>query len=737
VRQPVTATAARQTSADRPWWAAGVRMHHPNMRDLDVRDMDFDQFVAESRSLHANAVVVSAAGIVAFYPSEIFGHYVSELLQGRDFIGAVTERAHAAGLRVVARVDFAGAREPIFRAHPDWVARDAAGETMRRRGVADLWATCPNSPYRRDGFAALVVRELLSRYPLDGFHVNGGGWPGHCYCNYCRQSFGDAHGRDLPRARADDPLLWARYVHWRHERVAGSFRFLKQVAQTTKPDVFWMGELGLRWQGSFDFPTMAGACTPLLITTGDVVPSRQAVRSWAGLAARYARTVDPDIQPLVNLKVFVKSGGWPRSMVPPDEYRLWAWQALANGAGLKMPVFGTLAQDDRRNLPAIRDAFHLMERHPEVYRDARPIAPVALVWPGRTFDHWAGPPTPESGNAAPATAELAGTALEGMYSALVEEHVPFDVLADDHLTPERLEHAGYQVLVLAGAACLSDTAANAIDAFVRRGGGLLLTGWTGTCDEWGQPRATPALASLSGTAPLDAVSPVAPTAPGLYLAPADGNGAASSQEHAAVIFAGLGDVGLITADGPAPALTARAPARLAFRLMRHRRVLPVEAIDEPIDTGCAGIVLHATESGGRVAMMAVPVDALYHRWRLGDHRRLLGNLVRWCAGPNATGGFVWPVESDAPATVEVTLARNGAQRILHFVNATGPEPLPQVIPVRPGATRVRLDAGEKATRARRLVAGGTLPVTQEGCVAGFDVGELGAYEVVLLDVVNG
>ena len=27
------------------WWSGGVRMYHPNMRDLDVCRMDFDRFV--------------------------------------------------------------------------------------------------------------------------------------------------------------------------------------------------------------------------------------------------------------------------------------------------------------------------------------------------------------------------------------------------------------------------------------------------------------------------------------------------------------------------------------------------------------------------------------------------------------------------------------------------------------------------------------------------------------------
>lgn len=707
-------------STQQSWWSAGIRMHHPNMRDLDVRDMDFDRFVEEAASLHSNAVVISAAGIVAFYPSALHGHYVSELLQGRDFVGEVTRRAHAAGLKVIARIDFSAMRKPVFDLHPDWQARDATDKPILRRQIEDLFATCPNSPYRREGFAIPVVQELLDRYPLDGFHVNGGGWPGLCHCDYCQRSFRADVREALPTSKDADPTLWARYVEWAYERVADSFRVVHEAARETKPDVFYMGELGLRW-GSYDLPSMAPTCSALLITTGDVVAAERTVRSWAGLAARYARTADPRVQPLVNLKVFVKSGGWPRSMVPPAEYRLWVWQAIANGAGLKTPVFGTFEQEDRRNIPAIRDGFALMERYPEVYAAARPVAPVALVWPRKTMDHWRGPQNAGKAGGKGSAGEAAVSAFNGSYEMLVERHVQLDVLADGHLTPERLTTAGYRALVLPCAACLSDAAAAAIAGFVERGGGLILTGWTGWADELGRPRSTPALAALGGVVPLDR-APL--SAPGLYLAP-------TPEPHPRAL-AGLAEVGLITAEGPAPAIAATPGATVALRLVRHGRVLPVEAIDEPVDTGCAGLVLNEVGKG-RVATLAVPVDECYWRWGLADYRQLVGNLLDWCTG-SGDPATPWPIETEAPGTVEVTLARNARQRIVHFVNATGPEPLREVIPVRVGSTRVALESGERCVGARRLVSGGALAVAQVGPVAEFDLGELGAYEVVVLEV---
>lgn len=744
------------SASNRPWWSGGVRMYHPNMGDLDVRDMDFDRFVAEAVSLHASSVVISAAGVVAYYPTAIPGHHVSEYLNGRDFVGEVSRRLADAGLLAIARVDFAGARRPVFEAHPDWVARDATGAPAQRGDLRDLYTTCPTSPYRREGFAVPVVRELLSRYPIAGFHVNAGGWSGRCFCGHCQESFRAATGQPLPIDRAADPELWARYVEWRYERVADYFRVLREAARAAKPDVFWMGELALR-PGSYDLPTLAPACSALLITTGNVVGAERSVRSWSGLAARYARTADRGAQPLLNLKVFVKgTGGWPRSMVPPAEYRLWLWQALANGAGLKTPVYGTLAQADRRNLPSIRDAFVLMERHPEVYSEARPVAPVALVWPRRTFDHWSGP-SDQAGGKATSGADLATAAFNGLYDALVELHVPFEVLADGHLTPERLIEGGYRALALPCAACLGDAAVAAIGGFVERGGGVLATGWTGWADELGRPRAAPALAGLGGVVALDRA---ALAGPGLYLAP----GEASESEP---ILAGLEGVGLITADGPAPFVASNGSGAAALRLVKQAQVLTVEANDLLIDTGCAGLVL--SEVGkGRIATLVAPADALYWRWGLVDHRRLLGNLVDWCAGVDGAGG-PWPLETGAPDTVEVTLARSPRRLAVHFVNATGAAPLRGVIPVRlsgepggaspageapmfprapahgradlvstrgVGRTRVLVEPGERVTSGRRLIDGQAVEVSQRGRVVELDPGEVGEYEVVVLEVTS-
>ena len=154
----------------------------------------------------------AAAGIYAFYPSKVKYHYVSPHLKNRDFLREVTDRGHAASLRIIARVDFSKAREEVFRDHPDWFARSAAGEPVR---FSSYYRACPNSPYTGAGFAVPVIQEILRDYSVDGFHVNAGGFNGYCYCDRCRESFQSQSGADLPQRPDWSSPVWKRFIAWR------------------------------------------------------------------------------------------------------------------------------------------------------------------------------------------------------------------------------------------------------------------------------------------------------------------------------------------------------------------------------------------------------------------------------------------------------------------------------------------------------------------------------------------
>jgi hypothetical protein len=76
------------------------------------------------------------------------------------------------------------------------------------------------------------------------------------------------------------------------------------------------------------------------------------------------------------------------------------------------------------------------------------------------------------------------SSYEGYFHVLTRAHVPFDIILDQDLTPEKL--ARFKVLVLTDAVCLTPEAASAIREFVRKGGNLLASYEAGLYDDRGE-----------------------------------------------------------------------------------------------------------------------------------------------------------------------------------------------------------------------------------------------------------
>jgi uncharacterized lipoprotein YddW (UPF0748 family) len=146
-------------------------------------------------SVVARAVVRGVRGLLvqvvgrgdAFYRSDLLPR--SESLPPGDFdpLGRILERAHAAGLEVHAWMNCMlvwSAPEPprdrhhVMLAHPEWIARLKDGRrlsqlTFRQRerlGIEGVFLA-PAHPAVRE-WLALVAREIVTRYPVDGLQLD-------------------------------------------------------------------------------------------------------------------------------------------------------------------------------------------------------------------------------------------------------------------------------------------------------------------------------------------------------------------------------------------------------------------------------------------------------------------------------------------------------------------------------------------------------------------------------------
>ena len=315
-----------------------------------------------------------------------------------------------------------------------------------------------------------------------------------------------------------------------------------------------------------------------------------------------------------------------------------------------------------------------------------------------------------------------------MYHALVEARVPFEMVHEALLTPERLDR--FKLLILADAAALSDAQCAAIrrlrrarrqrardvrDLALRRARAAGGTDF-GLADVFG--------VSFAGR--ID--GPMQNSYLSLDADPATG------QRHA--VLAGLEDTPRII-NG-------------VFRL----QVTPTSRLSI---AGHADPDVPGSADGGRLSARSrtptsassicgrwAPARVAYVPWDIDrtfwdvmcvDHGRLLRNLVAWTTNEPP------PVEVTGPGLVDVTVWRQRESMTVHLVNLTNPMmmkgPLREVIPIGPLKVRIRLPeglapaTGSAADRRQRRHACETVSRAMTVTVPSVDVHEVDRDRLVV------
>jgi uncharacterized lipoprotein YddW (UPF0748 family) len=197
-----------------------------------------------------------------------------------DPLAVTIEVAHRAGLRVHAWINVdlvAGgatlprSRDHIVSRHPEWlmVPRDLAGTELETDvhspaylGRLMRWTRAAANrveglylspiPPGAQAYTAGVVHELVSRYPLDGVHLDYARYPddGFDYSAIALAEFranrlaatSVADRQRLDQHAASDPLIWAKtfpqgWVSFRRDRLTALVNRLALDARTTRPGI--------------------------------------------------------------------------------------------------------------------------------------------------------------------------------------------------------------------------------------------------------------------------------------------------------------------------------------------------------------------------------------------------------------------------------------------------------------------------------------------------------------------
>jgi len=390
-------------------------------------------------------------------------------------------------------------------------------------------------------------------------------------------------------------------------------------------------------------PSLSHAFTQVLLTAGGMREARRS-RYWVAMAADQARAVRRKRNPLINVKAQMRDTGHPQSLMPLGEFAHGCYQALAHGAGLKIPTFGTPSdQPDPRTMPAIAEVFAFMRQQQHVIDTMEPISHVTLIWPEEGLLKAAG------------TAALRDEFV-GLYEALKSRHVLLSVLYDEAITTKTLR--ADETVVLPGGAWVDADRATPVADFVRLGGRLVLVDgpWEST------PGTTSSLAE-----------PLASLVAGDAGETAD-----------------LGDVSLGHSRYALP--TPQLPPRLLARLgplplsLPYRRIGLAPEATVWLRNAVAGDILvpedlAALRPGQDALLARIPVgDGIisYVAFPLGREYLASGHpdLSMLLEAVPLEGSPLKPLLlTDAPSGVEVTLAHWEQGVVVHLVNACGPVPL--------------------------------------------------------------
>jgi hypothetical protein len=459
------------------WFDRPMRWVQLTLVENDPGRFDAQLWLDYFKRLNADAACLSAGGIVAYYPTKIPLHHRSEWLGESDPFGTMVKGCKAMGMHVIARIDPQAAREDVHAAHPDWIAVTANGQPRRHWANPELWVTCALGPYNFE-FMTSVAREIVSSYPVDAVFGNRWGPQGDCYCVHCTSNFRAATGLDLPRTNDPNDAGRRAYIEWRRARLTELWTTWDAAIQAVRADACFIPN---------GPPDMKTAGERAKIQFADNQARRGVTPPWAnGQRAKEFRSV-MGRRPIGGIFSvgFEEAYRWKDSVQSEPEIRLWVAEGTANGARPWVTKFSGVLYD-KRWMPIVERIYTWHARHEAYLRNEAPLARVGLLYSEQTQ-------TFHSGIGA---GDRAGDHVLGMYHALVEARVSFELVHEAFLTPERL--APFKLLVLADTAALSDTQCAAIRDFVARGGSVLATFAASLYDERGRRRTNFGLADLFG-----------------------------------------------------------------------------------------------------------------------------------------------------------------------------------------------------------------------------------------------
>ncbi len=682
---PVAATTSKPLT-DRPWWHAPFGMFQTNLREVDA-GLDVDRTLDFIQAHGADVWLVNAGGILSFYPTDLpfqtRNPYLAERASG-DLLGDAVRAAHSRGVRLLARMDFSKVSARIAAEHPEWCFVSPTGQSQNYSGLVSV---CPSGEYYQ-ARTFDVLDEVIERYPVDGFFFNWFGfnevdyskvYNGVCHCVSCLRAFQASTGL----AQLAEGPHSANYGAWRTfstETIARLTDRLRAHIAARRPNAFLLGRTA-----------------DVIFHEANNALGRELWHHATSEEVSAPRAYRPAVPVLVNAVTFMDM---PYRMAgeQPEHFAQYLVQTISRGGNPSTYIMGTPGQIPYPCLPIAAEITRFHKRWRHVYDGIQPCARTGLVRPKQlarsAVEH-----------------EQATAEFRGLYSALQQGHIPFDVVPQERLAEMDANGslARYSVLLLPDLGEVSGEAATTLDAFVAAGGRLLATGSTGfTADGTAQLACLPAERRLAATTKADLLWST-------YVAP----------EHAVNGNPNTYSGPITPIYGAYHYCAWRAGAQHQLAMLARAPFGPPEKAYGHVQIDHPGYVMW---SHGRGRSVTIPwtIGRGYRDLGLTVERDLILRLVHDLLDADER------IAADLPEQVELTLHQTGERTVVHLVNLSGAHRsgFAPPLPVRDGI--LRFLGLSPAARAHALVSDTACAITTNGDEISVAVPQFGLFEVIVI-----
>lgn len=698
--------------ANPSWYDRPMRWAQLSFVEDDPGKYDLAFWLDYFKKVHADAALLDAGGCVAFYPTQVPLHYRSKWLGNMDSFGEITAACRKMGMNVVGRTDPHACHHDVYDAHPDWLMVDEHGNKLRHPSDPDFWLTCALGPYNFE-FMTAVHKEIMTRYMVDGIFTNRWAGSGMCYCEHCQKNFRDFSGLDLPRTNNPQDPARKQYIVWHQKRLFELWHVWNSAIQEINPNAGYLANGGGGALSDLDMKTFGGLAPAAL---ADRQSRRGLMAPWmAGKSAKEFRST-MGMKPLAGITSvgIDDKNRWKDSVQNGDEIRLWMADGIAQNFRPTFTKFNA-KPFDKRWFPVVEQVFSWHYANQEYLRNVRPLARVGLVYSQQTAAFYGGPE---------AASKVEDPGL-GVYQALIEARIPFEMVHDGLLDAEHIQQ--FRTLILPNIAALSNAQCEQIIAFVQSGGSIVATFETSLYDEWGVRRSDFGLASLLGASFAGKVEgPMLNSYLNLEKDPKTGtyHPLLSGLEDATRIINGVHRVRVDPSDKAMHSPLSVVPT--------YPDLPMEECFPRPGATHDAGVFVREVGKG-RVVYFPMDIDRTFWDVLDVDHAKLLRNAVVWATNEPA------PVEVEGKGVLDVSIWEQKNSVTVHLVNLTNPMmmkgPVREIIPISSQTVRIRLPKDHRqVTKAHLLVAGQETPFRMGDGAVIVAVPTIGLHEVIALDL---